>query len=55
MQVNYFQLWLVESFSDDWLIVLFFFVDSEWTLYEQVAVAAFDCQCLDVAQVLILI
>ncbi|GAB2277575.1 hypothetical protein Dimus_012284 [Dionaea muscipula] len=24
--------------------------DDEWTLYEQVAVAAMDCQCLDVAK-----
>lgn len=32
----------------DWL-----FLDAEWTLYEQVAIAAMDCHCLDVAQVLI--
>lgn len=29
----------------------FVFFDVEWTLYEQVAIAAMDCQCLDVAKV----
>jgi hypothetical protein len=52
MQVNYFQLWFNVFLMIDCFC---FFVDSEWTLYEQVAVAAMDCQCLDVAQVLILI
>ena len=28
-----------------------FGIDVEWTLYEEVAVAAMDCQCLDVAKV----
>lgn len=50
MQVNYFQLWFKVFLMIDCFC---FFVDSEWTLYEQVAVAAMDCQCLDVAQVLI--
>lgn len=29
------------------------FLDVEWTLYEQMAIAAMDCQCLDVAKVLL--
>jgi hypothetical protein len=31
--------------------LLYFVVDVEWTLYEQVAVAAMDCQSLEVAKV----
>lgn len=39
-----------------WTVLLtsrFSFLDAEWTLYEQVAIAAMDCQCLDVAKVLL--
>jgi len=33
------------------LINKYVYLDVEWTLYEQVAVAAMDCQSLDVAKV----
>jgi hypothetical protein len=33
------------------VIVCMFCFGAEWTLYEQVAVAAMDCQHLDVAKV----
>lgn len=33
------------------LFFLCFSLSVEWTLYEQVAIAAMDCQCLDVAKV----
>jgi hypothetical protein len=36
-----------------WCLLSFF--DAEWTLYEQVAVAAMDCQRLDVAKVRLLL
>lgn len=32
-------------------MILLFLHFVEWTLYEQVAIAALDCQCLDVAKV----
>jgi hypothetical protein len=33
------------------LIYCYFFFDVEWTLYEEVAIAAMDCQSLEVAKV----
>ena len=34
-----------------WRASNFVSLDAEWTLYEQVAIAAMDCQSLDVAKV----
>ena len=54
LHVSYF-CWFISHFL--WTVIItnnYLYLNTEWTLYEQVAVAAMDCQCLDVAKVQIL-